>query len=56
MLNKIKKWLSKKDIIKLRVIEGNKRFYCPLCLSDIDKVARGPTTRCQKCNTKIYFY
>lgn len=56
MINRIKRWLSKKGLIKLKVIEGNNRFYCPLCLSDIEKVAGGSTIRCQKCNTKIYFY
>lgn len=47
-------WLSKRGIIKIRALMSNSNYYCPLCLSDIEKGTE-ESVRCHGCGTKVYF-
>lgn len=53
-MNRILRWLSNKNIVKLKIIKDNKMSYCPLCLSDIKETVRGTVTKCPTCGAKIY--
>lgn len=53
MLNKILRWLARKDFIKLKIIVDNKLCYCPLCLSDVEVKSEDPSTTCRSCAAKL---
>lgn len=54
MLKKILKWLSDRNVIKLKIIKENTSTYCPLCLSDIEICIGKDIERCPVCDTKLY--
>lgn len=54
MLIKIRKWLSDRNFIKLRVIKDETASYCPICLSNIDENTGKDIEKCPACGAKLY--
>lgn len=54
LFSRLKKWLSDKKIIRLKILADNNNNYCPLCLSDLDTTEGGTVISCPTCKAKIY--
>ena len=54
MITIILKWLSKKGLLRLRVLKDGNGCYCPMCLSDIKVIPITHPVKCEVCDILIY--